>query len=351
MEFSGRLATVSLGDVLQWAVNDRWSGTLVVRRRGHEKRILLAGGQVIGCLSDDPAEFFGRHLLLNGHLHEDALAEALAHCTEHHRRLGESLEELELLDTETIRDALGAQISDLVCGAFLWRQGVFFLEAGRPARGGLAPRPLDTFTLVMEGTRWLDEVGRIRERLPTDRTTVRRGRRWRLDGLPPLALHIAAAVDGDEEIGELYRRLGGSQFRFLETVHGLCGDGVLEVADAGAGEAPPPASDLSLLDLLLERAAAEERALESGHQLTIPLDVLVHLVPCWVGGPDEEDLGELSGPLYAFAAGIDGHTPLSALLSPDAETRSRQTDLLLVELGRGRLALLPEAPPGDDDAG
>jgi hypothetical protein len=115
MEFSGRLATIQFGDVLQLAHQERWSGALVVRRTSREKRIFLHHGRVVGCLSDDPAEYLGRHLLLRGALTEKDLARALAWCSEHGRRLGEALSELELLSEDEVRASLASRIASS-CG-------------------------------------------------------------------------------------------------------------------------------------------------------------------------------------------------------------------------------------------
>ena len=140
MELSGRLATVQIGDVLQLAHQERWSGALVVRRSSREKRIFLDRGQVVGCLSDDPAEFYGRHLLIRGVLSESDLATALAWCSDHRRRLGTALRELGLLSEDEVRATLASRISDAVCDLFLWDRGVFYLAGDRPPEEEIPPR-------------------------------------------------------------------------------------------------------------------------------------------------------------------------------------------------------------------
>ena len=71
MEFSGRLAAFPMADLLQWAKNEACTGALVIRRSQREKRIYFNAGDVVGCLSNDPAEFYGQYLLLHGHLERD----------------------------------------------------------------------------------------------------------------------------------------------------------------------------------------------------------------------------------------------------------------------------------------
>jgi hypothetical protein len=345
MEFSGRLATIQFGDVLQLAHQERWSGALVVRRTSREKRIFLHHGRVVGCLSDDPAEFFGRHLLLQGVLTEKELARALAWCSEHGRRLGEALRELELLSEDEVRASLASRIADAVCDLFLWDRGVFYLENDLPPDEALPPAPLDVFGLVMEGSRWLDEQRRIRSVLVSDKVVLRRGPRW-----PPAAgaaarqRLLAREVDGERDLGALHRGLGGVRFRFLEAAYALCLEEVLDIERVG-GEDLSVTHELSLLDVLMEQASSDERTLLSERHFSMPVDLLVRLVPAWAG-PRAGGDGGLPSADERFLAAIDGRTPIRDLLSTSAEARGRQLELLLVELRRGRLALLP-APVGE----
>lgn len=341
MEFSGRLATIQFGDVLQLANQERWSGDLVVRRSSREKRVYLDQGKVVGCLSSDPAEFYGRHLLLHDRVGESDLSRALSWCTRHGVRLGEALRELEILGEEEIRETLGQRISDAVCDLFLWQRGVFYLESDEPPELALAPHPIDTFGLVMEGSRWLDEHRRIRRVLLSDRVVLGRGPRWPPgDGVSALQRHVARAVDGQRDLGELRQQLGGSEFRFLEAAYGLCMEEVLDIERVGS-EDTSHTSEISLLDVLMEQAASEESTILSERHFSIPVDVLVELVPAWTERPGDDELQGVRSSVARFLSGIDGRTPIRDLLSTAADARSRQLEQLLVELRRGRLALLP----------
>ncbi|HEY2739929.1 MAG TPA: DUF4388 domain-containing protein [Thermoanaerobaculia bacterium] len=129
MEFSGRLAAFPMGDLLQWAKNERRTGALVVRRSEREKRVYFHQGEIVGCLSDDPAEFYGQHLLVNGYLDDGQLFKALTHCTSHNIRLGAALRELEILPQDVIQRTLREQIEDSICDMFLWPRGLFYFQA------------------------------------------------------------------------------------------------------------------------------------------------------------------------------------------------------------------------------
>ena len=57
MEFSGRLASFPIAELLTWAANDRRTGALVLRRTSREKRIYFEGGEIVACLTDSTTEY------------------------------------------------------------------------------------------------------------------------------------------------------------------------------------------------------------------------------------------------------------------------------------------------------
>ena len=193
MEFSGRLSAFPLDELLQWAKNDRCTGALVIRRSEREKRIYFHTGDVVGCLSNDPAEFYGQHLVLNGHLEEDQLFQALSHCTTRGIRLGAALRELGMLPAETIQQTLRSHMEDVLCDLFLWQRGIFYFQAELPQDEEILPDPINGMAIAMEGARWLDEVGRIRRVLVHDDVVLRRGERW--PGEDPIGKRIEMEWD------------------------------------------------------------------------------------------------------------------------------------------------------------
>src|SRR3954469_5385598 len=184
MEFSGRLTAFPMGDLLQWAQNERCTGALVIRRSEREKRIYFHAGEVVGCLTNDPAELYGQYLVLHGHLSESQLFQALKHCAAQGTRLGVALRQLGLLPPEVVQQTLRGQIEDVVCDLFLWQRGIFYFQSEMPQEEEILPEPINGMGLVMEGSRWLGggsrwlaEVVRIRRVLVHDDVVLRRGER------------------------------------------------------------------------------------------------------------------------------------------------------------------------------
>ena len=341
MDFSGRLSAFPMSALMQWAASEHPTGKLVVRRSDRQKWLELVGGKVRGCLSDDPAEFYGQYLLLRGYLDAPALVEALDLCRARGWRLGAALVELGLLDEQHVQETLREQITDSVCDLFLWPHGIFFFEDGLPASEGLLPAPIDPLVLAIEGSRWVDEYQRIRRVFVNDRVTLVPGQRWPGHDLEPLGARITDAVAGSEagaRLADLYARLKGSWFRFLEGAFDLTVADVLAIGEVDEGDASDEVDEL-----LLEQAT-EEQVVLLRNSVSLPVEVVKQLFPLWLGGA-EEPHGEIADDLLERC---DGQKPLASVLSSGVSERSNEINQLVLALRAGRLALLPE--PLDDFA-
>ena len=342
MEFSGRLASFPIGDILQWAHNDQRSGALVVRRSGSEKRIFLRAGDVVACYSDDPAEFFGQHLLVNGLLEESGLIRALKHCQQTGQRLGSALQTLGLLPAERVREALLQHVENQVCDIFLWRSGIFYFAAESFDSELEVLSPLSSVALAMEGSRWADETQRIRRIFVHDNVVLQRGRKAPQGLLSPLERRIFRAVDGRLTLGELFNEVRGSYYRFLQAAYRLAVVEALDIESVG-DQSDSGSAELHLADLLIEQVT-EEQAVFLRHNLAVPFDALEHYVPVWLRPPTTAEEARMAQPERELCHRIDGTKHFGALLSGfNNDERSHRMDWLVLQLRKGALALLPVA--------
>ena len=342
MEFTGRLGAIALPELLQWPHHERRSGALVVRTTRREKRVLFDRGLIVGCMSGDPAEYLGQYLLLNGYIGRDRLVQALALCRSTGARLGTALVDLGLLPPAAREEAVRNHVAERVCDLFTWSHGVFYFSQELPAGAEPLGEPLDPVAVAMEGSRWADEYQRIRALLVHDGMVVRRGTEDRRAGLPPLHERIVGALDRPRRLDELYGGVQGSKFRFLEACYALLVDGTLEVERLE--EHGDSVSDIHVVDLLLEQAASEEVMFSARH-LALPLDWFDRFFPLWVENEDEsaaDDLADDERQLYAL---MDGSRSLRELVLEDPSRRDERMDLVLLQLQKGQLALLPRPLP------
>ncbi len=338
MEFSGRLASFPIAELLTWAANDRRTGSLVLRRTSREKRIYFENGEIVACLTDSTTEFYGQHLLLEGHLDPDVLTRCLVQCQEEGKRLGVVLVEEGFLARQIIERTLAEQIEDLICDVFLWDRGIFFFQSDQPPAEDILAQPINTLGLVLEGTRWVDELIRAREIFTHDNLFLRRVPKEEPEDLSPRGAAMFRKLKSAMTIGKLYKLTGGSYFRFMAEASELQQRKVFRVLDQGKST-PKSTHELPLSNLLLEQAAEEQ--LSHAQTETIPLAVVGGLVPVWASEPDRDTWPSLSSSERDFLARIDGHTRLEALLTTDPEARSQETEMLAVQLRKGSVALIP----------
>jgi hypothetical protein len=337
VEFTGRLGAMAIADLLQWPHNERRSGSLVVRTARREKRVLFERGLIVGCVSGDPAEYFGQHLLLNGYLEREKLLDALDLCRVSGARLGTALVDLGLLAPDTAARALARHVEERVCDLFLWGHGVFYFLQEMPELGDRLTEPIDPLALSLEGTRWADEHARIRELLVHDGVVLCRGASAPPKPPTPLVARVLASVDRPRRLDELHRTVQGSQFRFLEAVYSLLVAGALEVE--GLEEAADSRSEIRMFDLLLEQAT-EEEVLFTPRHFSLPLEWLKRFFPLWVEGGSAEVVGADELGFYQL---MDGSRSLADLVLAEVqpERREERMDLVLLQLHKGQLALLP----------
>lgn len=339
MEFTGNLEAFPPASILQWVEQERRSGTLVVRRRGAKKRVVFRAGHVVGCASDGAVETYGRYLLLYGHVTGEQLVGALRRCRDSGKKLGAVLVEAGVLGEGRVRETLKSFFLDTLCDLFLWQRGVFYFEPGGDRDLGVPPEAVDPMRVVMEGTRWIDELGRIRQLLVHDNVVLRHGPERGAGDLTPFESRIGSEVDGRSTLREVYQRVAGSHFRFLEAAYDLCLREVLDIASIGEPEtAGAPEPELS--ELLLEKAAADRPAIYD-HHLVVPLELLARVCPRWLAPPPAAEVERLAPEIAGLVPHLDGETVLRTLLADDPAVRRRQVAAVLGWFRRSRLLLLP----------
>ncbi len=297
----------------------------------------LRGGRVVYCRSNHPQELFGQHLIAHGLLEAPALVEALRSSRARNVPLGFSLFESRSLGEEALQRALDRSIRESVQDLMLWRRGVFYFDDEEPSRQPFEVS-LDPRELVLEGTRWTDEEARIRKLLPDDSILLSRGSAWTLEGLSPYERRISGLVAGETSIADLHDRAGGVHFPFLEAVSRLIEKGILAISRTGVGDAPS-SKELDLSEILL--GLVDEEVLMGAERALLPSESVEALVPVWVRAPEQRELEALPVAQRAFLEGVDGRMTLRRLLAGDAEVRSDQMELLLLELRRRNIVLLP----------
>jgi tetratricopeptide (TPR) repeat protein len=171
MSISGSLATMQLGDLLQWCGGNLKTGTLRLRRGPIEKQLFFKDGRLFSSVSTSPRETLGQFLIRAGHITEEELFKALIEQDRSNRPLGQILVDSRLISETVLEDILRIKTEESIHDCFLWKEGDFVFEDGKLPEQIPISLPLDLTGVILEGARRTDEWERIRHVFPTRLTT------------------------------------------------------------------------------------------------------------------------------------------------------------------------------------
>ncbi len=171
MSVSGSLATMQLGDLLQWCGANLKTGTLRLKRGPIEKQLFFKDGRLFSSVSTSPRETLGQFLIRSGHITEEELFKALIEQDRSNQPLGRILVASGLLTDKELEDILRIKTEESIYDSFLWKDGDFTFEDGKLPQQIPISLPLDLTGVILEGARRTDEWERIHEVFPTRLTT------------------------------------------------------------------------------------------------------------------------------------------------------------------------------------
>ena len=264
MSLVGNLRTMALPDILQWIAMGRKTGTLHLERRSIKKQIIFKKGEIYSSWSNDPRESLGQFLVRHRQVTEEQLFKALLRQETQGRLLGAILVGDGLITEEELRRAVGLKAEETVYDLFVWPDGAFEFKEGEMPANLVVHLELDVTSVLMEGTRRVDEWARIRLVFPTTRTTFLAKQKPDTVSEPNerQALRLAAA---GKSLAEISLELRRSEFDAAVLLYELYGRGLLEVEAPGEETRP-----LDTIDAIQERLGlAYQRLQEKRYDLAL----------------------------------------------------------------------------------
>lgn len=232
MPLYGSLASMPLGDLLQWLGVANKTGTLELERQKVRKRILFRHGRIIACASEDPSDLLGHWLVSRGRISEDVLRLALSRQSQEKRHLGELLVEMGALKKDDLLRQLVAKTEESIFALFEWNDAEFRFRDEDPDPGNVFPVDLRVEDVLLRGAQRYDEVQRIRTVFNDPGIVLRHTGK-----LPPaevfrnrMARSLYEAVNGERSVAEILLHAHASEYlvtKFLFELHRI---GAVEVA-------------------------------------------------------------------------------------------------------------------------
>ncbi len=232
MGIKGKLETVSLPDLFQLLSIGRKTGTLTISNDYSRKEIAFKEGKVVHSSSSKEEESLGNLLLKKGIISEADLGKALKVGRERGKRLGRVLIELGLAPEGEIASLLRHQAEESIYDLFGWDKGEFSFEEGKlPPAGDFIP-PLEVMSLVMEGTKRMDELSELQRKLPPPHTILKVKDFFQTEKeeftLTPLQIQVLPLIDGHRPIGEIVEESEIGGYLTTKAIYDLLSTDLLE---------------------------------------------------------------------------------------------------------------------------
>ncbi len=234
MSLSGNLKTVSFSDILQLLSTGEKTGVLEVNTSARQKEVAFKGGNIIYASSLNTTEdLLGNMLLRKGKLSKDQLERAITLHKQTGRQLGTTLVDMNLFEKDEIAECLKFQIEEIVYNLFSWQEGNFAFHEGTSPQNAPFLVELTTMSIVMEGTRRIDEWLEIQKVLPPDEMmlSVAASPKTNSDEvrLTMEEFRVLSMINGDRTLPELIQASPFGEFVTCRSVYKLILGNLIEV--------------------------------------------------------------------------------------------------------------------------
>jgi hypothetical protein len=274
MSLQGNLKTMSVPDLLQFLAAGRKSGTLKIGRGPIVKQIYLKDGLIVGSNSNDPKELIGQALLHYGKISEDQLQVAMQAHRQSGERLGRALTERGFVTEEAITEVLRTRTLEIIYDLFIWEEAEFEFIENDPFPDDMIRIQVDATSVIMDGIYRIDEWGRYRQVIKSDRTFFELDTNWTHflnEGkeIRDVIYHVEKRLTA----AEICYNLHTTPFHASALLFDLIEKGAIRVAGEAAEPAPevaPPPVTQSVPELLDQaRAEIDEENYESALALIV----------------------------------------------------------------------------------
>ena len=162
----GDLARFEVPDVLTFLNMGRRSGLLAMERAAQETKLFIRDGNPVFATSSRDDLRLGDMLIRLGKVTAEGMKRALDAHRGRGYRLGQALLAERLLTEAELASFLKVQVSEVIFDTFEWKEGVFTFWDRVPPPATAVTLLMDLQNLIMEGSRRIDERGRLSEVFP-----------------------------------------------------------------------------------------------------------------------------------------------------------------------------------------
>jgi len=222
----GSLSRFEVPDVLTFLNMGRRTGLLAMERAEQETKLFIRDGNPVFATSSRDELRLGDMLIRMRKVTAADLERALASHRGRGYRLGQALLAERLLSQAELASFLKVQVSEVIFDTFEWKDGVFTFWDKVPPPSTAVTLIMDLQNLIMEGSRRIDERGRLSEVFPDHDMVVdamaNPERVKHSVTMTPEEWKVFFLLDGRRSLSEICRLAGNpDELATLEILHRL----------------------------------------------------------------------------------------------------------------------------------
>ncbi|MBN1550567.1 DUF4388 domain-containing protein [bacterium] len=225
MSIKGTLDTVSLPDVMQLLASGEKTGKLELKRSHETCVIYFCEGKIVYCISINAKYALSKYLFGLGALDESQMNQILEIKEKENLQ-----EEKIILDRFKVpglklSKASAVRTKEIIFDMFHWISGEFAFFEGDFIQETTPELRVDMelFSIIMEGSRRLDEWSRIRKLIPSPREVfiTKKDMTLSTTDFTREEWQILSALDGKTSLEDIRIRLGMDEFTICRTMYAL----------------------------------------------------------------------------------------------------------------------------------
>ncbi len=224
MGFQGNLESVGFADILQLLAMGKKTGTLAIVSDKIEKDIYFKDGSIIWANSNRDSDLLENQLLKQGKITRADLAKGKEVMELTNKDLPSTLVFIGVFKKEDISEIILSHLESIIFDIFGWKDGDFLFRDNELPDTQHVINALNTMSILMEGTRRIDEWSRVKGALPPENTILQIVPS-KIEGkeeirLTPSEAQVLSLIDGERSLEEIIEK---SPFGELETARALYG--------------------------------------------------------------------------------------------------------------------------------
>ena len=241
----GTLSEGALPALLRAVYVGRKTGILHFTRGQDVRSVRFRQGHILSAQSSVPQEHLGEVLVRNELLTAADLERAGARKRATGKRLGETLQEMGLIEREHLEDALALHVREVLLNVFSWNSGEYSLEEPPGvAFHGEPTLKLSTGEMILETVRLLQNAEVVRAALGNPDRVLDLSTdpllRFQKVTLSPTDGYVLSRVDGVLKARQIVEMIPLPQEEVEKSLYGLLCTGIIEFAPMVSKAAPEP---------------------------------------------------------------------------------------------------------------